>query len=216
MSREPENAARWVGSILKENSIATDVECIGPRLMRVHRRTLTPFVVGVVSLPRVTARVVQPFVDEGEADILINIPKESYWTADAVHLLIESPIAFGGIGDLMSAAGDDDVKGYVRAEYQFIERALGQHDKVSTLDRKNERVYTAKRNGMKSISFVLINEYELTGDHVRTARERHGVFDAVLLNNPNGNATRCAEGVAASMGVRIFNFGPFMGRLNSR
>jgi hypothetical protein len=50
---------------------------------------------------------------------------------------------------------------------------------------------------------------------VRTARDRYGAFDAILINNPNGKPTTGAVEVAKSMSVGFFMWGQFLGRLNS-
>jgi hypothetical protein len=62
----------------------------------------------------------------------------------------------------------------------------------------------------------MLNEYELTADHVRTARSRYGAFDAILINNPNGKATSAASDVAKGLRVGIFMWREFLGRLNRR
>jgi len=125
-------------------------------------------------------------------------------------------MAFGGLGDLMSATSDEDVTQYVRSEFQFVERGLSQHSQVNRLERVHDRLYIAHRNNMTPVRFVMLNEYELTGDHIRTARDRYGTFDDVLLNNPNGRATTDATAVGRALSVRILKWGQFLGRLNRR
>jgi hypothetical protein len=51
---------------------------------------------------------------------------------------------------------------------------------------------------------------------VRTACDRYGNFDVILLNNPNGRPTETAKEVADGIGVKILMWGQFLGRLNSR
>lgn len=215
MARSLEDTTKWVAGILLDRKVATEAELIGPQLIRVSRPKFAPFLAAIVNSSRVAIHDVQPFVDAGDAEIIANVPKESVWTGDAIRLLEEQPMAFGGIRDLMSASADEDVRTYVRSEYRFVERGLRQHDKVESFDRENERVYVVHRHSMKPLSFVLINEYELTGDHIRTARDRYGAFDTVLLNNPNGTITAGAESVAKAMKVPVFKWGQFLGRLNS-
>jgi hypothetical protein len=79
-----------------------------------------------------------------------------------------------------------------------------------------DRVYLVHRRNLPPLRFVMLKEYELTGDHARTARDRYGPFDAVLIDNPNGKPTTGAKEVAKGMGVGIFMRGQFLGRLNSR
>ena len=62
----------------------------------------------------------------------------------------------------------------------------------------------------------MLNEYELTADHIRTARDRYGSFDVVVNTNPNGSVTSAAAEAAKSMGVEILKWGPFFGRINKK
>ena len=63
---------------------------------------------------------------------------------------------------------------------------------------------------------MLLNEYDLTADNVRNARDRYGGFSDILMTNPNGRATSAAEQAAESMGAQIYKWGEFLGRLNRR
>jgi hypothetical protein len=137
---------------------------------------------------------VQPVLDsETPIEILINVPKESFWTGLAISATSARGVAFGGIGDLMSAVSKEDVGEYTRLEYDFVERGLRQHTRVLRLEREADRVYVVHRQSLAPVRFVMLNEHELTADHVRTARDRYGTLDAVLLNNPNGSWTTEAE-----------------------
>jgi hypothetical protein len=112
------------------------------------------------------------------------------------------------------ARGEENVREYTRREYEFVERGLNQHDRVSGLEREFDRVYLVHRHHLPPVRFVMLNEYELTGDHVRTARSRYGAFDVVLINNPNGKPTSGALAVAEDMGIEIFKWRELLGRLN--
>lgn len=101
-------------------------------------------------------------------------------------------------------------------EYGFVERGLQQHTEVTNLIRLYDRKYVVKRRRHNDVAVVLLNEYDLTADHVRTARERYGEFSDVLMTNPNGRASSAAELAAESMGAIIFKWGQFLGRLNRK
>jgi hypothetical protein len=116
----------------------------------------------------------------------------------------------------MSAVSDENVREHVKREYVFVERGLIQHNRVSRLEREFDRVYLVHRTGLDPLRFVMLNEYELTADHIRSARSRYGAFDAVLMTNPNGEPTGDAEGVAKDIGVGIFKWREFLGRLNRK
>lgn len=215
--RSPERTSAWVAEKIAQMSSVELAEVIGAHSLRINRKQFAPFVAGVVSVSVVTPQIVEPVLDaEPAIEILVNVPKESMWTGAAIAAAGARTVAFGGVRDLMSAVSDEDVRRYIRAEYAFVERGLRQHGQVSRLEREADRVYVVHRHTLPPVRFVMLNEYELTADHVRTARDRYGAFDAVLLNNPNGSPTTSALDAAKSMKVRIFKWGQFLGRLNSR
>ena len=67
---------------------------------------------------------------------------------------------------------------------------------------------------LDDVVVVLANEYELTADHVRTARDRYGPFTDILITNPNGEPTSSSMQAAESMGAHVFKWGAFLSRLN--
>jgi hypothetical protein len=217
MARAPEQTTTWVAETIAEMGEVQDTTVVGPHSLRITRNKFAPFVAGVVSVPVVTPEIVHPVLEaDSLIEILVNVPKESMWTGLAITAVAARGIAFGGLGDLMSAISDEDVRRYTRSEYDFVERGLRQHTRVLRLDREADRAYLVHRHDLPPLRFVMLKEYELTGDHVRTARDRYGAFDAVLLNNPNGKPTTNALEVARDLGVGIFKWGQFLGRLNGR
>jgi hypothetical protein len=98
----------------------------------------------------------------------------------------------------------------------FVERGLCQHDRVLSFDRIFDRLYQIRRKGLPEITVAMLNEYELTADHLRTARDRYGQFSVAVITNPNGQATSSAEEAAETLGVEILKWRPFFGRLNKK
>jgi hypothetical protein len=216
MPKSAEQTTSWVAEKISSMDKVLEAEIIGANILRIARKSHDPFVAAIIAVPVVTAEIVQPLLDaDPTIEIVVNIPKESLWTGSAIESAVARRVAFGGLRDLMSAVSrDEDVREYTRSEYAFVERGLKQHTSVSMLEREFDRVYLVHRYELPSLRFVMLNEYELTGDHVRTARTRYGSFDAVLINNPNGKPTSTALEVAKEMGVGIFKWGAFLGRLN--
>jgi hypothetical protein len=218
MERPAEQTTRWVAenNLMKLDKVH-EVTLTGPNTLRITREQYEPFVAAVISAPVVTAETLKRLSHADSAiEIVANVPKESFWTGTAIALVAAQGAAFGGISDLMSAVSRRDVRAYKRSEYIFVERGLDQHDRVSGFDREFDRVYLVHRYGLPPLRFVMLNEYELTGDHVRTARSRYGTFDAILINNPNGQPTSTARAVANDIGVDILKWRQFLGRLNNR
>lgn len=217
MPRSPEESTSWVAEKTRGMEGVEDVAILGPFSFRVTRVELLPFEVGVISTSSVTENHVQEVLASSSGiEILVNIPKESIWTGEAIRLADVHQIAFGGIGDLMRAVHSEDVRQYVRPEFLFVERGLRQHSCVSNYVREADRVYLILRHGLPDLKMVMLYEYELTADHIRVALERYGNFDMVLINNPNGRATTGAAELGRTLGVGIFKWGQFLGRLNSR
>jgi hypothetical protein len=207
----------WVaGNISKMNEVV-DVSVISPKTIRVTRKNHTPFVAAIIAVDVVRSELVQQLLDDDPAiEIIANVPTGAVWTGTAIALASDRDVSFGGIADLMRAVSRENVRQYIRPEYEFVERGLGQHTRVANLERKFDRVYQVHRYELPSLTFVMLNEYELTADHVRTARAKYGPFDAVLINNPNGKPTAAAIEVAKDIGAGIFMWREFLGRLNRR
>jgi hypothetical protein len=108
------------------------------------------------------------------------------------------------------------VRGFQPKETEFVERGLRQHDRISSFDRIHDRLYRISRDGLPDLTVAMLNEYELTSDHLRTARDRYGKFSVAVITNPNGRATSSAKDAAETMDVEILKWGPFYGRLNTK
>jgi hypothetical protein len=217
MPRSAEQTTSWVAEKISKMAEVHEARAIGPNTLQIIRKKYDPFVAAIIAVPIVTAEILQPLLGaDSTIEIVVNVPKESLWTGSAITSAAARGVAFGGISDLMSAVSDENVREYTRREYAFVERGLRQHNRVLRLAREFDRVYLVHRNELPPLRFVMLNEYELTADHVRTARSRYGVFDVVLLNNPNGEPTTGALEVAKEMRVGIFKWAEFFGRLNRK
>jgi hypothetical protein len=213
----PAETTEWVASNLRNAEHVSKVEVLSDQVLRVSRSKYAPYVAGIVSATCVRADAIRTLVKpELGVEIIANVPKESYWTGDALRLARDNSIATGTYGDLLRVIDLEDVRAFQPNETTFIERGLRQHDRVSSFERTYDRLYRISRNGLPDITVAMLNEYELTADHLRTARERYGQFSVAVITNPNGRATSSAEVVARTMGMEILNWGPFFGRLNKK
>ena len=149
-------------------------------------------------------------------EIIANVPRESYWTGGALSLAQDNNIATGSYGDLLRVIGVPNVRAFQPKETEFIERGLRQHSRISGFKRVHDRLYRISRNGLSDLTVAMLNEYELTADHLRTARDRYGKFAVAVITNPSGRATSSADDAAETMGVEILKWGPFFGRLNKK
>ncbi len=148
-----------------------------PILVRIKRDKYAPFVAGIISVPKVTPCIVHSVSNaDPTIEILVNVPKNSMWTGFAITAAAARGVAFGSIKDLMSAVSYEDVRRYMRREYDFVERGLRQHtSRVLRLEREADR-FSCIGTSCSPLRVVLLNEYELTADHVRTVRDRYGAW----------------------------------------
>jgi hypothetical protein len=207
----------WVAANLRKAEHVTQVEVLSDQVLRVSRDKYAPYVAGIVSVKCVKVDDIMPLVEsELGVEIIANVPKESYWTGEAIMLAQVHSIATGSYGDLLRVIDDEDVRAFQQKETAFIERGLRQHDRIVSFDRVHDRIYLIRRKGLPDVTVAMLNEYELTADHLRTARDRYGNFSLAVITNPNGRATSAANEAAQAMGVEILKWGAFFGRLNKK
>jgi hypothetical protein len=213
----PAETTEWVAGNLRKAEHVSKVEILSPQVLRVSRNKCAPYVAGIVSTPSVKADTIRPLVEsELGVEIIANVPKESFWTGEALRLAQDNNIATGAYGDLLRVIDVQNVRVFQPKEMQYIERGLRQHDRISSFERVHDRLYRISRNSLPDLTVAMLNEYELTADHLRTARDRYGQFSVAVITTPNGRNTNAAEGAAQTMGVEILNWGSFFGRLNRR
>ena len=207
----------WVAGNLRKAEHISKVELLSNQVLRVSRDKYAPYVAGIVSAKCVNEDVIRPIVEAKlGVEIIANVPKESYWTGGALRLAHNNNIATGGYGDLLRVIRLPDVRIFESDERRLVERGLRQHDRVSSFERLYDRLYRISRNGLPDLTVAMMNEYELTADHLRTARDRYGEFSLAVITNPNGRSTGSAEEAAQIIGVEILKWGPFFGRLNKK
>ena len=211
--------AEWTGTwamrSLEKHDNVEHVRLLDPQTLEIIRKRHSAFLAGTIATPCVKRSSLYRFRDgQFVVQFVANIPAESYWTGEAIEFAERQSMAFGGLGDLLTAVGVADVSRYKSKESIFVERVLRQHTKVDIVERVHDRKYFISRYGLDDVVVVFLNEYELTADHVRTARDRYGPFTDILITNPNGDRTASALRAADSMGAHVFKLGEFLGRLN--
>jgi hypothetical protein len=212
------STTQWVADAMRKAKEVIKVDVLSDQVLRVERTTYAPFIAGIVSETCVYADNIKPLVkSEHRVEIIANIPKEAVWTGSAIRLAQENSIATGVFGDLYRVLRESNVRGFQQREITFIERGLRQHDRVADFEREYDKVYRLHRKGgLPDLTAAMLNEYELTADHIRTARDRYGDFDVAVNTNPNGTITSSALDAAESMGIQVLKWGGFFGRINTR
>jgi hypothetical protein len=195
----------------------SEVEILSDQVLRVSRSKYEPFLAGIVSEKCVEADTVRMLVNpQLGVEIIANVPKESYWTGEALRLAHGNDIATCAYGDLLRVIDLQNVRAFQPKETEFVERGLHQHTRISSFERVHDRLYRIRREGLSDLTVAMLNEYELTADHLRTARDRYGKFSVAVITNPNGRATTSAKEAAETMDVEILKWRPFFGRLNKK
>lgn len=213
--RTQAETTNWVAENLRTAGRVTQVDVLDDGVLRVEREEFGPFVAGIVSRTAVALADIKDLVgSKHDVEIIVNVPKESFWYGSALDLAELNNIATGQYGDLLRAIGEEDVRELIAKDRIFVERSLRQHSRVSGFERSFDKVYVLSRTGLSKLTAAMINEYELTAEHLRTARDRYGEFDVAVCTNPNGTITSSAHKAADSMGVDVLKWGGFLGRIN--
>jgi hypothetical protein len=214
----PAGTTQWVAEALRKAEEVSKVDVLDDQVLRVERTKYAPFIAGIVSELRVSADDIRPLVESKHGvEIIANVPKEAIWTRGAIRLAQDNSIATGVFGDLYRVLRESNVRGFQQREIAFIERGLRQHDRVTGFEREYDKVFrVSRKGGLPDLTATMLNEYELTADHIRTARDRYGNFDVAVNTNPNGTITGSASDAAKSMGIEIHNWRSFFGRINKK
>jgi len=210
----------WVLSEIRKGEDSTKIKqitSIGDEFLEIISQKGHHLVVGFADSKYVSSKDVQDLLATENQPHIIIAPYKSIWSGSAINYARQQNLGWGGIGELTRAIDSDDVAAIQKKEYEFVESGLNKHTKVQRLEREFDRVFTIHRiNGLSPLKITLINEYELTADHVTHASEIYGSFDIVLKTNPNGNITGMAEMAAEHLSVKICSWRGLLGRLNKR
>jgi len=210
----PIETTNWVAENLKKSDDVDEIKVLSDQVLQVFRGDKSPYVAGVVSQFRVDAEHIEPILALNlDVEIIVNVPKESFWTGAALNLAAVNKVATGSYGDLLRVLNWNEVREFRSDETNFVERGLRQHSCVKSFERIHDRLYRVERNNLPNLTVVMLNEYELTADAIRTARDRYGAFSVVARTNPNGRVIRGADEVAETLGAEIFDWGGFFRRL---
>lgn len=209
------NGARdWVVEKLGTHTEVASVKAIGDQVIEISRKKYPSVSAAVLSADRVTDEDIKQVLSTSNSlHFVMNLPARGVWTGAAIDVVRMRGLGWGGYGDLMSALGHDTVLGFQKKEFDFVERGLKQHDRVNSLYRRYDRVFEVGREKLPNITIALVNEYELTAEHVRLARDTYGNFDLLLKTNPNGKTTDTARRVAEDLNIPIVMWRELLSRL---
>ncbi len=202
--RDDSWSAKWVADKIAKHDNVRSVEVVSSNEIKI----------ATMSADRVDEETVAALLMEKEnIDFVVNIPKAAYVVGNTFALAEERNFGFGGLGDLFGALRSESPRTYVNKEFEFVLRSLRQHTFVSQVTRLDDRRLLVQRKGLEPVTVLVLNDYELTAEHVRNGIERYGQFQAIVRSNPNSRVTNAAATAADEAGIQIFSWSELFGQL---
>jgi len=210
----------WLTNFIKDKlstfQSIVNIETKKDNLLLLTRKEGIPLLVFTTSVENVDyAEITAIVTNEPNVNFIVNIKKEYKINGNTMNFLNSKKVSFGGMGDLMRYCNQKNNSLYEDKEYSFVRRGLEQHDKVSSLERLDNKRIQIERYSMQSFIAVMDNDYDLNAESVRSYKSRFGDFKVILSNNPNARITTDAYEVAKSINVDICTWGQFLGRINT-
>ncbi len=215
MPRPDSWSADWCcEKLLSHDKILEATTRTGNSVRLVVKDMALPVIVATMSEPRVELTSVPDEFHQPETEFLLNIPKDAYFSGPLLEFASTVPIGVGGLGDLYTAANEQEFRHYIPKETRFILRVLAQHTAVRTVSRINNRTYLILKHSGKEVRVLALNEYDLTGDAVRSGIDKYGLPNFILASNPNCRFSAATKDVARAAGTDVLVLSHLLGALN--
>lgn len=211
----------WVINKLKDSEERDRIESVNPlgdSSIEVTSKKGKTIIVGVLDIENISNIDIRLFCDKEPKKPQILIAKSSaVWQGNAIDYARQQNMGWGGMGLITNAFNTENYSSIQKREFDFVEKGLARHSRVTRLDRLFDRVFRIHRTGnLGPFTITLIDAYEMTGEEVQNAIDKYGKFDAILNTNPNGNPTDRAYTEAGGIGAEIFIWRNLLGRLNQK
>lgn len=193
----------------------TEAKADGDHVLLI-RKTLPPTRFGILKTRDVTASDVEPLLD-GQIDFVVNVPKAGIFRGEAIDLMEQNGVPWGGLGDGMRAARLANPRDYVPFPYEFVLNGLRRHsrvDSVAFIDSRRVRV--SRSGGLADVVLYIEDAYQAEVVTVNFALDQCSPFDIFVATDPNAGPTDNAKEAAARAGIEILRWGPTLARLNQR
>lgn len=201
---------------LKDFDDIENITNIENNLSEITRKKGLPFKVFTISLEDVDYNTIEEIVNiYNDLNIIVNIKKGYKINGDAINFLHSKNVSFGGMGDLMRFSSQEDNSLTIDKEYDYISRGLRQHQQVESFERLDNKRVNIQRHSLSDVIAIMINDYEVSVESVRTAKDIYRDFKVIVKTNPNGRITTEAKLVAKSLKIEICTWGDFLGKLNT-
>lgn len=182
--------------------------------IQITRSNQRPVRFGILRTMDVKASDVAPLL-QGRVDFIANVPRAGIFQADAIEMLAEQGVSWGGLADAMRATRLDDPQSYVPYPHQFVLRGLERHRRVVSVEYvDSRRLKVARTDGMPDLVLYIEDSYQAEAATVRFAIDRCSPFEIFVATNPNAGPTEAAIAAAGEADLEILRWGPLLGRLN--
>ena len=210
--------ADWVAGKLQDDQSIISVTSIGAGFLEIQPKKGPAFIAAALGVKDTISRAaVRPLFEvKGiQPQFVVNVPSKVIWSGEAIEIIHSAPAAFGTLGELTKAAREESVFSYRNREYNFFDDAFRQHSAVRDVTRLFDKVFLLHRyRGLKDVTVVLVDAYDLSAEDIRNSRKIYGKFDAAVKMSSYGSITTAALEAAESIGAEAFKFGDLLRRLN--
>lgn len=214
--------AEKVNSDGESRGVAATVEC--EDVVFVERSDKPDAYIGVIPTKRGDSA---PVVSLDEAKdvraqkptmtMMIAIPRGARWSGAAMTWLQSEGIAFGGVGDLLSAIiHDDDMSTHRNKTLAFVDGGLRRHSRVADLEWIDSKKVDVRLHNDVTITVALDDAYDITMSVARDAARTLGKFDVLLKTNPNGSITSNGAENVEGLGFETLKWGELFGYVAKR
>ena len=155
--------------------------------------------------------------EKPEMAMMIAIPRGARWSGAAMRWLQSERIAFGGVGDLLSAISyDDEMSTHRNKTFAFVDDGLRRHSRVEDLEWVDSKKVKVLLQNDVAITVALEDAYDITMSVARDAARTLGNFDVLLKTNPNGSITSSGAENVERLGFQTLKWGELFGYLAKR
>lgn len=146
--------------------------------------------------------------------MMIAIPRGARWSGAAMRWLQSEGIAFGGVGDLLSAiCYDEDISTHRNKTLAFVNDGLMRHSRVKSLEWIDSKKVEVRLKNDVTVTVGLEDAYDITMSVARDAASTLGTFDILLKTNPNGSITSSGAENVERLGFQTLKWGELFGYL---
>lgn len=210
-------SAKFIKDKLSDFESVVEINIISENLAQLIRKEGIPFKAFTMSKEYISINEIKEICGANlDLNFIVNIKSQYSISGETLDYLSKKNVSFGGLGDLMRFCNKKDNIKLVDKEFEFVFRGLDQHDKVSDVERLDNRRLQISRFGLPDVIAIMINDYDITAESVRNARSFFGEFRVIIKTNPNGKITDEAATVGKLLNVDICKWGTLLGKLNSQ